>query len=87
MGDMGDMYRAWDEHKKERKAERWQQALDWLKENKVPYESKNNGSHFVLKITKERFDFWPTTGTLKIGTRYIANGLQHIQQTWRKINE
>ena len=87
MGDMGDMYRDWDALKKERKAERFEEAMAWIKEKKIPFESKNNGYHLVIEITKQRMDFWPTTNTLKIGMRHIPNGLQYIQNVWGKITK
>lgn len=87
MGDMGDMYRDLDAIKKQKKETRRANAMDWINSEKVPHQSKNNGLHLIFKITPERMDFWPTTDTLKIGMRYIPNGLKYIQSKWTSVNK
>lgn len=71
MGDMGDYFNAWKEHKREQKR-RYQQhsmprdleLLDRLEG--VSYEIRNRGEHYMLTVETERgpveVDYWPSTG-------------------------
>jgi hypothetical protein len=62
MGDMGDMYRAFDEAKKDRKQDRMKRNLDWLNENEIEYEVHNKGYQLnFLTQTKRVVAFYPST--------------------------
>lgn len=59
MGDMGEIFRAMREHKKETKQARKHWALQVLDDNRIEYQVlSENGPHLRLG----EFDFWPSTG-------------------------
>lgn len=65
MGDVGDDFKAWDEHKKEQRAKiepnRFTFALTRLKEIGIePAELWHD--HMVLKLPRGTITFWPFTG-------------------------
>ncbi|MDC7784826.1 hypothetical protein PQJ75_00975 [Rhodoplanes sp. TEM] len=62
MGDMGDDFRAWREHKRQRAAEfraRIPAALKTLAEAGIRVRCLDHGEHYRVD---ERFDWWPSTG-------------------------
>lgn len=67
MGDMGDMYRDFDEIKKERKAKRENKNMqiirDWIEEDKKRSLFIVNKPHSILFRfpDKPKADFYPTT--------------------------
>lgn len=62
MNDMGDVYRAWKEIKKEKKESNLDNSMRLLDENGVTYTSHNNGYHVIIYTAAKTVDFWPTTG-------------------------
>lgn len=59
MGDMGEIFRAMREDKKQKKEVRKHWALQVLDDNRIEYTVlSENGPH--LRIGE--FDFWPSTG-------------------------
>ena len=59
MGDMGDTFRAFREHSKEKKCSNFESSIDLL---------KNRGIEFAILSEESKhlrvgaFDFWPSTG-------------------------
>ncbi len=80
VGDMGDMYRGWDELRKKEKEEKHAHAHKWLKDNGVIYDSKNMGTHIILKLECQRIDFWPSTDKIKINNYVMGNGLATLKK-------
>ena len=58
MGDMGDMYREWTAHKKEKKTLNAEQSITYLINHGVRFETFT-ASHLRVE---ENYDFWPSTG-------------------------
>ncbi|WP_114418957.1 hypothetical protein [Marinospirillum perlucidum] len=59
---------AFQDNKKEsqeRRASNRVQSTAILQQKGVPFESKNNGTHLIVGIKPELFDFWPGTGKWK----------------------
>lgn len=69
MGDMGDVFREWNWHKKEKKRSNLKSSTELLKENRIEFESKNGGVHLVINHNGKIVDFWPSTGKYKFRTR------------------
>lgn len=57
MGDVGDDYRAWDEHKKAKKAANHVNSIDILKKEGVEFKQLNPDHYRVGP-----YDYWPSTG-------------------------
>lgn len=60
MGDMADVFRAWDKQKKEKKESNRVYSTDLIKQNytvdvKTPW-------HLVIEHAGKKIDFWPSTG-------------------------
>lgn len=72
MGDMGEMYRDWDEQKKEKKSSNKEYSTNKLISEGVDFESKNGGVHLIVTGKKCLIDYWPSTG--KFITRDGKNG-------------
>lgn len=85
MGDIGEMYRDWNQLRKKQKEDNFLKSMEWLQTNKINFESKNNGNHLILIINKNRIDFWPTTNKLKIGNSMRGNGLAYIKKIIREF--
>lgn len=74
--DMGDM---WREHRKDMqavRASRREADTEFLRRNKIAFESKNGGAHLIVTAGKAVADFWPGTGRWQIrngvaGTRVL----------------
>ncbi len=62
MGDMGDDFRAWRDHKREQKA-RFRagipDALAMLDRAQIPYRCLGGGEHYRVAA---QFNWWPSTG-------------------------
>ena len=66
MSDMGDLYLAWAEHKKDRKLTNLKKNMEILIESKIPFSSKNNGYHLIVSFDGGIVDFWPSTNIWSI---------------------
>ncbi len=55
MSDLGELFKAWDDHKKEVKAKRLESTSDegW---------SKHTTYHWFRFVDGNKVDFWPSTG-------------------------
>lgn len=62
MGDMGDTYRAMNEHSKTKRANNREQSADYLRQHDILFETKNNGAHLIVEGKDCYIDFWPGTG-------------------------
>jgi hypothetical protein len=84
MGDMGDDFRAFKEYKKEQKEKFHKEKLPNLLElldrrpDKLTYEVKNMGEHYVVSVKTERglvkVDLWPSTGKWIVRNKKKTNG-------------
>jgi hypothetical protein len=68
MSDMAEDFRAWDEAKREKKADNLAKSTAILSERGIEFESKNNGVHLIVRGAGKVVDFWPSTG------KYIVRG-------------
>ena len=59
MGDMGDDFRAMKAHSQEKRARNREYGAKALREAGVPFESKNDGAHLIVKSA---INYWPGTG-------------------------
>ncbi len=83
MGDMGDMYRGWNELRKKQKESNTIKAMNWLQSNKIDFESRNYGSHLIILVDGRKLDFWPSTNKAKIGNSIVGNALDVIKKIHR----
>lgn len=93
MGELGDYYRDWKEHRKEKKAQYQANDLPGDMEllgklDGVTFEEKNNGEHFILSVTTDRgvrtIDYWPSTGFWKVrGGKASGARITHLQRYFK----
>ena len=57
MGDMGEIFRDWGEHKKEKKVQNLESGLKILSEKKIDFKMLSENH-----VRVGEFDFWPSTG-------------------------
>lgn len=57
MGDMGEIFRDWGEHKKEKKVQNLENGLKILSEKKINFKMLSENH-----VRVGEFDFWPSTG-------------------------
>jgi hypothetical protein len=62
MGDTGDDLKELNRLRKERKDAARRKAVRTLEENEISFESKNFGSHLIVRYNSKIVDFWPGTG-------------------------
>lgn len=63
MGDMGEMYRDWREHKAEKRANNRALGYEALRERGYQFKTCNGGAHLVVSASHGVvIDFWPGTG-------------------------
>ena len=80
MGDMGDYYRDWREHRKVTKEKRWHQNLTRIeklgKQFKFNYTHNPANGQIVISYEGETVDFYASTGTwLHRGTKMRGSGI------------
>ncbi len=76
---MGEMYKAWDEIKKEQKQNNNDWILHLLKTNNIQFKIKNYGCHIIVAIDNQRIDVWPTANKAKIGYKYYYNAYELLR--------
>lgn len=62
MGDMGDIFRAMRDDKKERHAKNYDENHALARALHLSFETKNGGEHLVFDFCGEVADFWPSSG-------------------------
>ena len=62
MSEMGELFSAWKELKKEKKNLNKTQSKQILIDHSIPFDEKNSGLHLVLHSCRGVIDFWPSTG-------------------------
>lgn len=78
MGDMGDMFREWNEIKKQEKEKKTKNYTDMLIDNDIPFIVKNFGGHLIIDLNGERVDFWPSTNKAKYKDKYFYGAIKWI---------
>jgi hypothetical protein len=78
MGDMGDMYRAMNEHRKERRVRNTTRSTQLLKDKGVEFEAKNGGCHLRISHGDETVDFWPSTGLFMVKNVEKGRGVHNL---------
>lgn len=86
MGDMGEYFRDWREHKRERKETGRAMALRILEESGIAFETlSENGPHLRFA---EGFDFWPSTGNwIHRETQLRGFGVRSLLREIKKVRE
>lgn len=96
MGDMGELFNAMREEKRERKRAYQKNDLPrdlaMLKRLKnVSYEIKNGGEHYILTVTTDRgermVDYWPSTGYWKVRDSKAKGARIHHLKRYFKLTE
>jgi hypothetical protein len=59
MSDLGDDFRAWKEHRQERRRENLRNSTAILEREGIPFTSHNNGVHLIVL---NKWNFYPSTG-------------------------
>lgn len=62
MGDMGDDFRAWREHKQKKRASNREDSAQLLKGAGISFDTNNGGVHLIVVAQTAIVDFWPGTG-------------------------
>lgn len=82
---MSDIGEAWDFIKEKRKVVKAARAISSVKlldENKIFYEVKNSGYHYIVD---RRFDFFPTTGKyIRRFDKSKGRGIQNLLKELRR---
>lgn len=78
MGDMGELFREWNEVKKQEKEKRRTNYTNILIENNIKFISKNYGAHLIIDLHGERVDFWPGTNRGKYKDKYFYSAFKWI---------
>jgi hypothetical protein len=60
--EMGEYWRDLKEIGQKRRAENREHAPEVLKSAGIPFTSKNDGAHLIIKIPGHTVNFWPGTG-------------------------
>ena len=60
--EMGETFRAWDEYKKNKRANNRDSSPKMLDGAGITYTSKNMGAHLIIEHAGVTVDFWPGTG-------------------------
>lgn len=83
-GDMGDVFNAMREASKERRARNRQFGPELLRQEGIPFESRNDGAHLIVGFQGFIYDYWPGTGYWKsretgISRRGVRKLISRIQ--------
>ncbi len=62
MSDLAEDFKAWKEHKQEKRADNRENSANILTAKGISFESKNAGAHLIIKHNQSVMDFWPGTG-------------------------
>lgn len=81
MGDMGDVFNDWREHKQAKRADNTKQSTALLQQAGVIFDSLNAGAHLVVQADPNVVDFWPSTGL------WIVRGQPAKRRGVRKLIE
>lgn len=80
MSEIGEDFDELRKFKKEKRRQNKSASTGILIENGVSFESKNEGSHLIVKSSSgETADFWPSTGL------FIVRGVKQKQRGVRKL--
>ena len=75
--------KSWEESKKDKRLSNTQWSTNYLVSQGIEFESKNKGSHLVLKD----FDFWPATGLFICKqTKKQRRGVKHLVNMIKERN-
>lgn len=84
MGDMGEIFNAMQEAGKLRRKDNREKAPVIISNAGIEFESKNYGSHLIVKGNECLIDFWPGTGKWisRNGSkgRGVFSLIRHIKQ-------
>lgn len=80
MGDMGELYTAMKQQKKETKQTNLHLFIQELEKLRIQFKVFNHGYHLRFIVKDITIDFWPSTNTAKIGNKYISNAMGFIRK-------
>lgn len=78
MSELGELYRAWDKTKKEKKAKNRRESTAMLDEKGLNYDVKNGGTHLIVKHADKTTDFWPSTGKFIVRGGKTGRGVRNL---------
>lgn len=79
MGDMGEMFKAWNKAKKEKKLSNQMFSYELVNASFDKVEQKNGGVHLICHHNERIADFWPSTGKYSIrGTKKYKRGVKNL---------
>ncbi len=85
MGDMGDVFNAFREAKKERHAKNYESNHAEVRRLHLSFETKNGGEHLVMDFSGEAVDFWPSSGKWHLRRQHkYGNGLGKLLKHFGK---
>ena len=85
MGDMGDDFRAWGDHKTKKRKANKAYSTNLLKEHGIRFVSYNNGVHLFVE---GEIDFYPSTGKWIIrGTNVYKSGVYNLLKRYKNTGE
>lgn len=95
MGDMGDIFNDWREHKRTAKAERAEgkaEFIEWLQSQSVTWRILSGGYRFNIANAQghhHTFDYWPGSGKwARIGRPTIhRKGERHLRAAIAEIKD
>lgn len=69
-----EMWTALKHESQERRHRNKASSTRLLRERGIPFESKNNGVHLIIRRETRVFDFWPSTGKWVERNNHLAPG-------------
>jgi hypothetical protein len=75
--DTGEMWRAFREEGRQRRAENTKRGTDALIERGIAFTSHNGGAHLIIK-GPPRIDYFPATGLFKVSTGASGRGVKNL---------
>lgn len=88
MGDMGDLYRAWDEYKSVRRVDKALKALEVIDDVRATVDSlvvDPSGTWNIVQ-GKHKIQFYPTKGSWQYRNKMYHGGIDSFRGWLSKIN-
>jgi hypothetical protein len=78
MGDVGEMFGAYRDDRKEKKRSNLEFSTKMLEERGIFFDKKNGGSHLIVVHNQKTYDFWPSTGKYKMRGGQYRRGIRNM---------
>jgi hypothetical protein len=84
MGDMGEIFKEFREHKKEQRDKRWADNEKQIIKSGIPYRKTYTETCYLFREDgKPKVDFYPSTGRWRCNNRTYSGGAKAFL-TWYK---